>query len=215
MPQHLTIRRLGRTDYEPVWHAMQAFTAARSDETMDELWVTEHPPVYTLGLNRRDVRLPMRNDIQLLLVDRGGKITYHGPGQVIIYLLLDLNRKGLKVRQLVSAMENAIIDLLATHDIEASALANAPGVYVADRKIASLGLRLKKNHCYHGLALNVAMDLSPFDAIDPCGYRGLQVTQLADLGIDLSLPAAADALLLNLCRDLAYPDIQYTDESPA
>ena len=215
MPQRLTIRRLGRTDYEPVWHAMQAFTAARSADTMDEMWVTEHPPIYTLGLNRRDVRLPTRDDIQLMLVDRGGKITYHGPGQVVIYLLLDLNRKGLKVRQLVSAMENAIIELLAAHEIEASALNDAPGVYVGGRKIASLGLRLKKNLCYHGLALNVAMDLSPFDAIDPCGYRGLQVTQLTDLGIDMSLPAVADALLLNLCRDLAYTDIQYTDESPA
>ncbi len=215
MPQRLTIRRLGRTDYEPVWHAMQAFTAARTEDTMDELWVTEHPPIYTLGLNRRDVRLPARDDIQLMLVDRGGKITYHGPGQVVIYLLLDLNRKGLKVRQLVSAMENAIIELLAAHDIDASGLPHAPGVYVAGRKIASLGLRLKKNHCYHGLALNVAMDLAPFDAIDPCGYRGLQVTQLADLGIDMSLPAVADALLLNLCRDLAYTDIQYTDEAPA
>lgn len=215
MPQRLTIRRLGRTDYEPVWHAMQAFTAARSADTMDEMWVTEHPPIYTLGLNRRDVRLPTRDDIQLMLVDRGGKITYHGPGQVVIYLLLDLNRKGLKVRQLVSAMENAIIELLAAHEIEASALNDAPGVYVGGRKIASLGLRLKKNLCYHGLALNVAMDLRPFDAIDPCGYRGLQVTQLTDLGIDMSLPAVADALLLNLCRDLAYTDIQYTDESPA
>ena len=215
MPQRLTIRRLGRTDYEPVWHAMQAFTAARSADTMDEMWVTEHPPIYTLGLNRRDVRLPTRDDIQLMLVDRGGKITYHGPGQVVIYLLLDLNRKSLKVRQLVSAMENAIIELLAAHEIEASALNDAPGVYVGGRKIASLGLRLKKNLCYHGLALNVAMDLSPFDAIDPCGYRGLQVTQLTDLGIDMSLPAVADALLLNLCRDLAYTDIQYTDESPA
>ena len=215
MPQRLTIRRLGRTDYEPVWHAMQAFTAARSADTMDEMWVTEHPPIYTLGLNRRDVRLPTRDDIQLMLADRGGKITYHGPGQVVIYLLLDLNRKGLKVRQLVSAMENAIIELLAAHEIEASALNDAPGVYVGGRKIASLGLRLKKNLCYHGLALNVAMDLRPFDAIDPCGYRGLQVTQLTDLGIDMSLPAVADALLLNLCRDLAYTDIQYTDESPA
>lgn len=215
MPQRLTIRRLGRTNYEPVWHAMQAFTAARSADTMDEMWVTEHPPIYTLGLNRRDVRLPTRDDIQLMLVDRGGKITYHGPGQVVIYLLLDLNRKSLKVRQLVSAMENAIIELLAAHEIEASALNDAPGVYVGGRKIASLGLRLKKNLCYHGLALNVAMDLRPFDAIDPCGYRGLQVTQLTDLGIDMSLPAVADALLLNLCRDLAYTDIQYTDESPA
>ncbi|HEY8354518.1 MAG TPA: lipoyl(octanoyl) transferase LipB [Methylophilaceae bacterium] len=214
MPQRLTIRRLGRTDYEPVWHAMQAFTASRHPDSADEMWVTEHPPVYTLGLNRRGVQLPVRNDIPLVLVDRGGKITYHGPGQTVIYLLLDLSRKGVKVRQLVSAMENAIITLLAGHGIEANARADAPGVYVAGRKIASLGLRLRKNLCYHGLALNVAMDLSPFDAIDPCGYQGMQVTQLADLGIDLSPSAAADALLLNLCRDLAYTDIQQTDELP-
>ena len=141
MPQRLTIRRLGRTDYGPVWHAMQAFTAARSADTMDEMWVTEHPPIYTLGLNRRDVRLPTRDDIQLMLVDRGGKITYHGPGQVVIYLLLDLNRKSLKVRQLVSAMENAIIELLAAHEIEASALNDAPGVYVGGRKIGRASCR--------------------------------------------------------------------------
>jgi len=194
---------------------MQAFTAARSADTMDEIWVTEHAPVYTLGLNRRGVALPARDDIPLVLVDRGGKITYHGPGQVVIYLLLDLGRKALKVRQLVSAMENAIIELLAAHGVIAGALPDAPGVYVGGSKIASLGLRLKKNHCYHGLALNVAMDLSPFDAIDPCGYRGLRVTALAELGIAMCQQAAADALLLNLCRDLAYTDIRYTDELPA
>jgi len=215
MPQRLTIRRLGRTDYESAWRAMQAFTAARRADTMDEIWVTEHAPVYTLGLNRRGVALPTRNDIPLVLVDRGGKITYHGPGQVVIYLLLDLGRKGLKVRQLVSAMENAIIDLLAAHGIIAAALPHAPGVYVGGSKIASLGLRLKKNHCYHGLALNIAMDLSPFDAIDPCGYRGLRVTALSELGIAMTQQAAADALLLNLCHDLAYTDIRYTDETAA
>jgi lipoyl(octanoyl) transferase len=214
MPQRLTVRRLGLTEYEPVWHAMQAFTSNRGPTTVDEIWVTEHPPIYTLGLNRRDVRLPTRGDIQLMLVDRGGKITYHGPGQVVIYLLLDLGRKGIKVRQLVSAMENAIIELLAAHGISANAMENAPGVYVANSKIASLGLRLKKSYCYHGLALNVSMDLVPFSAIDPCGYRGMQVTQLADLGISLPLPAVSDALLLNLCRDLAYTDIQYTNEPP-
>ena len=196
--QELLIRQLGRTDYETTWHAMQSFTAARDDSTPDELWVTEHPPVYTLGLNRKDVRLPTRQDIPVVMVDRGGKITYHGPGQVVIYLLVDLKRKGLNVRQLVSAMEDSIVDLLAKSGIESAARADAPGVYVNDRKVASLGLRLKQERCYHGLALNVEMDLSPFLAIDPCGYQGMQVTQLKDLGITLTSQQAAEELLRHL-----------------
>jgi lipoyl(octanoyl) transferase len=196
--QELLIRQLGRTDYETTWHAMQSFTAARDDSTPDELWVTEHPPVYTLGLNRKDVRLPTRQDIPVVMVDRGGKITYHGPGQVVIYLLVDLKRKGLNVRQLVSAMEDSIVDLLAKSGIESAARADAPGVYVNDRKVASLGLRLKQERCYHGLALNVEMDLSPFLAIDPCGYQGMQVTQLKDLGVTLTSQQAAEELLSHL-----------------
>jgi lipoyl(octanoyl) transferase len=196
--QELLIRQLGRTDYETTWHAMQSFTAARDDSTPDELWVTEHPPVYTLGLNRKDGRLPTRQDIPVVMVDRGGKITYHGPGQVVIYLLVDLKRKGLNVRQLVSAMEDSIVDLLAKSGIESAARADAPGVYVNDRKVASLGLRLKQERCYHGLALNVDMDLSPFLAIDPCGYQGMQVTQLKDLGVTLTSQQAAEELLRHL-----------------
>lgn len=215
MRERLTIRRLGRTDYETTWHAMQDFTARRDAETADELWLTEHDAVYTLGLNRKDVRLASRQDIPLVLVDRGGKITYHGIGQVVVYLLIDLKRKGLNVRQLVSAMEQSIISLLADHDIVANARADAPGVYVAERKIASLGLRLKQQCCYHGLALNVKMDLSPFDAIDPCGYRGLQITQLSDLGARLDMEEAGAALLENLSANLAYTDIQYLDHTPA
>jgi len=188
------IRRLGLTEYEPTWKAMQAFTAVRDAGTADELWLTEHPPVYTLGLNRKDVAPPLRHDIPLVPTDRGGKITYHGPGQIVIYLLLDLKRRDLTVRQLVSRMEGAVIGLLDRYGIEAQARADAPGVYVQDKKIASLGLRLKNGCCYHGLSLNVAMDLSPFDAIDPCGYKGLQVTQARKLGILQSTEELADQL---------------------
>lgn len=198
----LLIRQLGRTDYEATWHAMQRFTAERDERTPDELWVTEHPPVYTLGLNRKEVRLPGRQDIPLVMVDRGGKITYHGPGQVVIYLLIDLKRRHLNVRQLVSAMEDSIVRLLAEHGIDAAARADAPGVYVGGNKIASLGLRLKNQCCYHGLALNVDMDLTPFLAIDPCGYQGMQVTQLKDLGITLPAAQAAEQLLRHLHTQL-------------
>lgn len=193
------IQHLGTTDYTATWKAMQAFTAARDAHTPDELWITEHPPVYTLGLNRKDVRMPWRDDIPLVLTDRGGKITYHGPGQAIIYLLLDLKRSGLSIRQVVDRMEGAIIQLLAEHNIAAEARADAPGVYVAGRKIASLGLRIRNGCCYHGLSLNVAMDLAPFNAIDPCGYRGMQVTQLHDLGISMNVDGCAHALAHRLC----------------
>jgi lipoyl(octanoyl) transferase len=198
----LTIRRLGHADYETTWHAMQGFTLDRNPHTTDELWLTGHDPVYTLGLNRRDVRIPSRQDIPLVLVDRGGKITYHGPGQIVVYLLIDLKRRGWNVRQLVNAMEGAIIQLLATYNIDAVARVDAPGVYVRGRKIASLGLRLKNSCSYHGLALNVDMDLAPFEAIDPCGYRGLQVTQLRDLGIEQSEQEIAEQLLAHLQQQL-------------
>ena len=205
--QTLHIRRFGRSDYEQTWHAMQAFTTNRTPDTADELWLTEHDPVYTLGLNRRDVRLPEREDIPLILVDRGGKITYHGPGQIVVYLMLDLKRKGLTIRQLVSAMENAIIGLLDDFGLKAQARPDAPGVYVDGCKIASLGLRLKNQCSYHGLALNVDMDLVPFAAIDPCGYQGLQVAQLRDLGITLPPQQIADRLLEQLTHQLNYAEI--------
>ena len=205
--QTLHIRRFGRTDYEQTWHAMQAFTTSRTPDTADELWLTEHDPVYTLGLNRRGVRLPDREDIPLILVDRGGKITYHGPGQTVIYLMLDLKRKELTIRQLVSAMENTIIGLLDDFGLKAQARPDAPGVYVDGCKIASLGLRLKNQCSYHGLALNVDMDLSPFAAIDPCGYQGLQVTQLRDLRIALPQQQIADRLLEQLAHQLNYAEI--------
>jgi len=197
--QPLIIRQLGPTDYEATWHAMQRFTAERDEERPDELWLTEHDAVYTLGLNRKDVRLPSRTDIPLVLVDRGGKITYHGRGQIVIYLLIDLKRKGLTIRQLVSAMENSIIHLLTGYGIKAVARADAPGVYVEGEKIAALGLRLKNGRCYHGLSLNVCMDLSPFTAIDPCGYQGLKVTDMHTLGVrDLDNQANYDKLAARL-----------------
>lgn len=198
----ISLRHLGRTDYTVTWHAMQAFSAARTPDTPDELWLTEHPPVYTLGLNRREVAMPLRDDIPLVLTDRGGKITYHGPGQLVLYLLLDLRRRGLSIRQLVDRMEGAVIDLLAAHGVSAQGRADAPGVYVGDAKIASLGLRLKNGCCYHGLSLNVDMDLTPFGAIDPCGYRGLAVTRTRDLGIGADVETLGAQLIECVTRRL-------------
>ncbi len=204
MNQKTVIRTLGRTEFETTWRAMQDFTANRTTETPDEFWITEHPPVYTLGLNRNGVRMPSRDDIAVVNTDRGGKITYHGPGQVVIYVLIDLKRKGLNVRQLVSALEGSVVNLLSEFNVHGLARADAPGVYVQDKKIASVGLRLKKECCYHGISLNVDMDLTPFDAIDPCGYRGLEVTQLKDLGADLTQTDAASKLLKYLTKELNY-----------
>ena len=191
-------RNLGVTDYQTTLQAMQTFTASRTAETPDELWLTEHNSVYTLGLNRNNVGLP-QNEIPVVLVDRGGKITYHGLGQVVIYFLIDLKRHHLNVRQLVNIMETSIIGLLAEFSIKADTQKDAPGVYVQvndkHQKIASLGLRLKNNCCYHGLSLNVNMDLAPFNAIDPCGYAGLEMTQTFDLGIKKT-PVQMGELLL-------------------
>ena len=204
MNQKPVIRDLGHTEIETTWHAMQDFTASRMAETPDEFWITEHPAVYTLGLNRQGVRMPSRDDIAVVNTDRGGKITYHGPGQVIIYVLIDLKRKGINVRQLVSALEGAVVNLLSEFNIHGLAKADAPGVYVDHKKIASVGLRLRKASCYHGISLNVNMDLAPFNAIDPCGYRGLEVTQLKDLGVDLTQSEAASKLLKYLTKELNY-----------
>ena len=200
------VRSLGRVDYRPTWQAMVDFTAARTAQTPDELWLCEHPPVYTLGQAGKPEHLLVDNGIPLVNIDRGGQITYHGPGQVVIYLLLDLARRGTKVRELVSAIEQAVIDLLADHGLAARRLDGAPGVYV-DRdgsvaKIAALGLRIRKNGCYHGVSLNVDMELSPFNAINPCGYAGMAVTQTRDLGIALTPDAAAAQLAKHLISQL-------------
>ena len=199
----IIVRHLGLSDFEHTWHAMQKFTTERTEHSADEIWITEHHSVYTLGLNRKNVRLPIRDDIPLVLTDRGGKITYHGPGQLVIYFLLDLKRNRLNIRKLVSILENAVIDFLAKNDKLAIAKSDAPGVYIDEAKIASLGLRIKNNCCYHGLSVNIDMDLKPFEAIDPCGYVGLKVTQTKDLGISANLQNISELLLTKLTQDLA------------
>lgn len=199
----LEIRQLGLTDYATTLAEMQAYTVQRQPDSADQLWITEHPPVYTLGLNRRGVRLP-QNNIPLVMVDRGGKITYHGPGQLIIYCLIDLARSHLNVRQLVTILEDSLVEFLAAHDVKAEARADAPGVYVEGRKIASLGLRLKNQCCYHGLSLNIDMDLQPFAEIDPCGYAGMQMTQTRDLNIALQMPDIAADLTQRLKEKLTH-----------
>ena len=203
--EDLIIKNLGCTDYQETLVAMQQFTASRTATTPDEIWLTEHSSIYTLGINRKNVLLP-QNSIPVVLVDRGGKITYHGSGQVIIYVLLDLKRRNLNVRQLVNILEASIIKLLAKLGIAASAKSDAPGVYVQvdgkSKKIASLGLRLKNNCCYHGLSLNVEMDLAPFAAIDPCGYVGLEITQTKDLGIVETTQQMGENLLKILTEKL-------------
>lgn len=188
------VRHLGLVEYIPTWHEMQRFTDARSPATADEVWSLQHPPVFTLGMNASRDHLLAPGDIPVVDIDRGGQVTYHGPGQLVIYPLLDLDRLGVNVRQLVTALEQSIIDLAAIWDIEAYGRRDAPGVYVDDRKLASLGLRIKKGRCYHGLALNVDMDLEPFGRINPCGYRGLRVTQLTELGVKVSVAEVADRL---------------------
>ncbi|MCP4766336.1 MAG: lipoyl(octanoyl) transferase LipB [Gammaproteobacteria bacterium] len=175
---------LGRSDYQETWDAMKDFTHARNAQTRDQLWITEHAPVFTQGLNGRAEHLLDAGDIPVLQIDRGGQITYHGPGQLVLYCLLDLNRLGLGVKGLVAKIEKSVIDLLCGYRIEAQVHAGAPGVYVAQAKIAALGLRIRKGCCYHGLSLNVDMELEPFTRINPCGYHGLAVSQLRDLGVD-------------------------------
>jgi lipoyl(octanoyl) transferase len=195
----LITRKLGRTDYQQTLADMQVFTSNRTPDTPDELWLTEHDSVYTLGLNRKNIRLP-NNDIPVIKVDRGGKITYHGLGQIVIYLLIDLNRRHLNVRKLVDLIEGSMVTLLAEYDIKANTKKEAPGVYIDEKKIASVGLRLKNNCCYHGLSLNVDMDMHPFEAIDPCGYAGLEMTQTKDWNIQ-ETPQAIGERLLNILKN--------------
>lgn len=193
------VRNLGLADYEKTWDEMRRFTAARTADTADELWLLQHPPVYTLGLAGRREHLPQRdNGIPAIKTDRGGQVTYHGPGQIVIYTLLDLQRLGIGVRELVRRLEHAVIDLLAEYGVEATGRENAPGVYVGEAKIAALGLRIRRGCSYHGLAFNVDMDLAPFADIDPCGYAGLQVTQARDAGIRDDIETLGGKLLAAL-----------------
>lgn len=188
------IRHLGLRPYLETWEAMRIYTAARDTDSVDELWLVQHPPVFTQGQAGKTEHLLAPGDIPVIHIDRGGQITYHGPGQIIMYLLLDIRRSGIGIRALVSMIENSVITLLQTHGINAAARPDAPGVYVAGDKIASLGLKVSNGRTYHGVALNVDMDLEPFTRINPCGLVGMHMTQLRDLGIPLSPTAAGDAL---------------------
>ena len=196
------IKHLGLVDYEPTWRAMQAFTDTRTAETPDELWVVEHHPVYTQGLAGKPEHLLRLTDIPVVKTDRGGQVTYHGPGQLVVYLLIDFKRMHIGVRELVRRIEQSVIDMLAGQGIVANGDVNAPGVYVDGAKIASLGLRIKNGAVYHGLSLNVDMDLTPFGWINPCGYEGLRVTQMKDLGVDKTLAQVAELLLPQLEKHL-------------
>lgn len=208
----MIVKHLGRVDYEPAWEAMQVFTAARTEDTPDEIWLLEHPPVYTLGQAGRPEHL-LRNDagIPLVKIDRGGQITYHGPGQLVVYLLLDLRRNHLKVRELVALMEQAIIDCLGDYGLCAQRKDGAPGVYIDGAKIAALGLRVRNGCSYHGLALNVDVDLAPFGWINPCGYEGLKTIRMKDFGIDDTVKMVGGRMLAHLQRLL--PPVGATAEA--
>lgn len=199
---HFIIRNMGLSDYQATWQAMKDFTHARTAQTCDEIWLLQHPAVFTQGIAGKPEHLLHSHDIELIKTDRGGQITYHGPGQIIAYLLLDIRRLKLGVRELVRSMENAVIDLLQDYRIKAVGRIEAPGVYVGNAKIAALGLKIKKNFCYHGIALNVDMDLTPFSYINPCGYQGLQVTQTKDLGITDELEVLSNRLAKKLQEKL-------------
>ncbi len=191
----LTVKWLGREDYLPVWQRMKHFTDARDASTGDEIWVVEHPPVFTQGQAGKPEHILAPGDIPVVQTDRGGQVTYHGPGQVVIYLLLDIRRRSLGVRALVSLIEDAVIRYLRSLGIDASARADAPGVYVGQAKIAALGLRIRKGRSYHGLSFNVNPDLEPFTRVNPCGYEGMEVTSLQRLGCDVPYEEAAAYLL--------------------
>ena len=216
----MIIRSLGRVDYQQTWQAMRAFTDARTPDTEDELWVCEHAPVFTQGVAGKPEHLLFNpTHIPVIKTDRGGQITYHGPGQVMVYILLNLKRAGYGVREMVMRIENAVVALLAAHGVAAYGKRDAPGVYVrlsgplslgerevaTEAKIAALGLKVRNGHTYHGLAFNVHMDLTPFSAINPCGFEGLRVTHLHELGVDLSQDAAGAALAEELRRQLSAP----------
>ena len=198
------IRHLGLAPYEPTWRAMQKFTDERQDATRDEIWFVEHPPVFTLGLNASREHLLAPGDIPVVQIDRGGQVTYHGPGQLMIYPLLNLRRLKLGVRDLVVALENAVIDYAANLKVAASGSRSAPGVYVEGAKLASIGLRIRRGACYHGMALNVSLDPRPFERINVCGFKDLRVTRLADLGVRSSVETVAQDLTPHLLRQLGY-----------
>ncbi len=198
------VKSLGLTEYEPVWRAMQELTETRTESTRDEIWILEHYPVFTLGLNGSMTHVLAPGDIPVIPIDRGGQVTYHGPGQLVVYPLIDLRRLKLGVRALVSALEDTIVDTVADYGIEAATRADARGVYVGDRKLASLGLRIRRGCSYHGLAFNIAMDLEPFQRINPCGYENLETVQLSELDGPSDLDQVAGDLTPYLLKHLGY-----------
>lgn len=200
----IEIRSLGKREYEPLWRDMQDFTESRDSSVADEIWFTEHPPVFTLGLNASREHLLAPGEIPVVQIDRGGQVTYHGPGQLMIYPLIDLKRARLGIRDLVTALEQSVVDLATQYDIEAKVRADAPGVYVQGQKIASVGLRVRRWCSYHGMALNVGMDLEPFKRINTCGFSDLEVTDLRTLGVDTTLSATARELEPHLLARLGY-----------
>ena len=210
----ITVRNLGLQEYEPLWRAMQQFTDTRTAETVDEIWFTEHPPVFTLGLNASRDHLLQTGDIPVVQIDRGGQVTYHGPGMLMIYPLIDLKRLGLGVRDLVTALEQSVVDLAAGYGIDARARPDAPGVYVGDTKFASVGLRIRRGASYHGMALNVSVDLEPFLRINPCGYAGLEMTDVATLGGDSDIDVVREKLLPHLLEHLHLQDAEILKGSP-
>ncbi len=204
LDRRVRIRHLGLVDYQESLRAMQDFTSRRAPDTEDEIWLLQHPPVYTLGLKKRDAQCSTLQGIPVIHSDRGGDISYHGPGQLIAYVLMDLRRRGWGVKTLVGALEQSVIDLLGMHGIGAQRRPGAPGVYVGDHKIAALGLRVRRGASYHGLSLNVDMDLTPYTRIDPCGYPGLSVTRLVDLGISADTERLSETLIGQLMHRLGY-----------
>ncbi len=209
----IVVRSLGLHDYEPLWRDMQQFTEKRSSLSPDEIWFTEHPPVFTLGLNASREHLLTPGDIPVIQVDRGGQVTYHGPGQLMVYPLIDLKRAGLGVRDLVTGLEQTVVDLLADFDIEAASRKDAPGVYVEGRKVASVGLRVRRGGSYHGMALNIDVDLEPFSRINPCGFSDLEVTDLTALGIGESRMEIQERVQANLLRHLRMNHRQVVSDS--
>ncbi|RWU12750.1 lipoyl(octanoyl) transferase LipB [Pseudidiomarina gelatinasegens] len=204
MSSKLIIRHLGRQPYEPVWTAMQTFTDERDEHTTDELWVLEHDPVFTQGQAGKEEHILAPGDIPIVKVDRGGQVTYHGPGQLVVYFLLDIRRRKMGVRQLVNAIEDAIVAMMAEYGVEAAARPDAPGVYVNGAKLCSLGLRIRKGCSFHGLALNVDMDLTPFLRINPCGYAGMEMVQSIDLNGPQSVSEAAQHVTQIFAKLLGY-----------
>lgn len=208
----LRIKNLGTQDYQSVWNAMREFTEARVAETEDELWLLQHFPVYTLGRNGDPAHILDPAGIPVVNSDRGGQVTYHGPGQLIVYTLFDLDRLRIGVRTLVSGLENAAIACLAQYGVHAVARRDAPGVYVDDRKIAALGLRIRRGYSYHGLSLNVDMDLAPFATINPCGFQGMEVTRLADLGVAIKPLEAAVPLVGGIMQEFGYDRVTRVEQ---